>query len=1271
MSLKGTFRIEILRCTFLDAKMHTIFNGSYNEQQSIPLYVKTRVVRGNFIKNENNETSISTNENGKATTESDSAAASDLTHFWPGNMPSASDKPYTSVRHAVDWKVPIEGEDEKKEQDTPSGTPSENENENDDDETHENSGKDRVRFVTFTYPVPGKIQPKNSTDIAAVTNKNKKEVSKGKKAKGGKVKNADDSSNITTSTSSIIAPPLVRLPVKKVKQIKPSSHVLQRSQPFNMNESTLTELANSEIVIELWTGEERNPGIEGSSDKLMGTGSMSRIMDKCMTQWPESFETIVELQGLGVGQTSPHVVIKIIPEPVLSNYMLGSRLLTVKNPGLWRMPAPWIWNVVPLESEKEVEEDAKGKKKPAKDNKPEGGFEDPFPYTQSSFVMGISLTNNTDDDNDDTTGTTNDDPPTPHVVYLHGGAVDATSRCACAEASGFIGTAMMEEDDEEGCPTGSKDEISTVSTVPKMKSDLSLVSWNDNQTADFFISADTIKKWNDSNNLNNSNMLSLNIQVARLQEGYSDGVDTRQLHSSSLSENLNQSDSTELTNSGIIEVFTSSIPINALLTIGCVSHTFDTIALQKETHFDPDKKLWLSLLTDENLIKDKRNTEAKCKIEYVRSETERRMKENEDDDIDDSDLPSLEGVATTGEVDSEGDFSQLFASYNQIQAVGPNVSATPATTPLDAVVTIALNKPIFFDTSINPKDTKSGNKGWMKFNRSHSGKNETILKHSALAESRAVKALANEMALLEKALREDAVLNGGTSSSRLSLSTSDYEAFRERMKVQMLTILKAQLSQHNEVAQDQVISMSSVTSGNPLETAPRPKIQKNELKLAIAHTKRTARNVVNKVFNDADSSNSSNSSNTQNVSARVNSRMPTEQIGILGWQSLIEGNLDRAVKLYTDQIQRLEQEEEQEEKEKGIEEKGIEEKENVQKQMTTTTMEQVEMWYSLSKARIQKKDLPGALVSLDFALNMNPEHVDSLTLRSCVDIELQLSNINNDNNDNINNINANSLSFIERATTNKSTRAILVALYRLTNNDTKALQTVMGRTSSPWMEGVSPPRPQSIVTFLHDATRFCINLKLTKLSIAFIDMARAEERNVVASQVNVYPLARAVREAAYRNTDAVVAHVRDGKGRHVSLSASFNAVRASMNVRATERDNMKAASLKRKKMKTKKKRNAMTPMLADEKAAEAASEAANRSKYEMSGATLDSQNELEYLIDDKSVAVAIQKIKCQTPNGKVMYALAQFRQNQLDDQIHTALFKIVDNGNRTGVLWTR
>ena len=46
---------------------------------------------------------------------------------------------------------------------------------------------------------------------------------------------------------------------------------------------------------------------------------------------------------------------------------------------------------MPLESEKEVEEDAKGKKKPAKDNKPEGGFEDPFPYTQSSFVMGIDL----------------------------------------------------------------------------------------------------------------------------------------------------------------------------------------------------------------------------------------------------------------------------------------------------------------------------------------------------------------------------------------------------------------------------------------------------------------------------------------------------------------------------------------------------------------------------------------------------------------------------------------------------------------------------------------------------------------------------------------------------------------------------------------------------------------------------------------------------------------------------------------------------------------
>lgn len=172
--------------------------------------------------------------------------------------------------------------------------------------------------------------------------KNKKEVSKGKKAKGGKVKNADDSSNITTSTSSIIAPPLVRLPVKKVKQIKPSSHVLQRSQPFNMNESTLTELANSEIVIELWTGEERNPGIEGTSDKLMGTGSMSRIMDKCMTQWPESFETIVELQGLGVGQTSPHVVIKIIHPN--NSVQQGLTLITIQLAKKSKQPSWTRWS---------------------------------------------------------------------------------------------------------------------------------------------------------------------------------------------------------------------------------------------------------------------------------------------------------------------------------------------------------------------------------------------------------------------------------------------------------------------------------------------------------------------------------------------------------------------------------------------------------------------------------------------------------------------------------------------------------------------------------------------------------------------------------------------------------------------------------------------------------------------------------------------------------------------------------------------------------------
>ena len=1212
--MQGTFRIEVLRCTFLEDKMHTIFNGEYNEEKSLPLFARSRVIRSKWNIDESTDDSSDS---------SAAAAATDLTQFWPGDMPAPSDKPMTSVRHTVNWNVPDAADTDS----IDAKTPSEN------SVSAASSFETKVRYVTFTYPTPGQKATNSTAEHGAGVGGNKKDAGKNKGK--GKGKGSKDIS----STPNVVAPPLVRLPIQTVPKVQPSSNILQRSKSFNMDDTTLTELANSELVIEVWAGEERNPGLDGSTDRLLGSGSISRIMKNWMAMWPQAFESIVDLQGPMCGETSPHVVVRVVPDSTLSTYMRGARLLTVKNPGLWRLPARWVWNVVPPEPETE-EEEGKGKKTSAKGKKDADGDGSTFPHAQCQFVMGVSLVSG--NRSSATINSNENKSNNSHVVYLHGGTVDADKRRECTDLSGYVGNTQYEEGDEENQPTGPVSEVYTVPKSPKMlPCEVGIVTWETNLVADFFMSAETVGSWKDSSTKETA--FSLSVQLARLEGGYSAGVDKRILHTSSMLTTLSAADSSDLASGGVIEVFSSSIPLDSLLSMGSKSITVDKIALQKEAHFAADKKTWLSLLTDENLIEDRRNTEAQAKIDYVQSETKRRMADNEDDDIDDSDLPSLDSVTTSGSVDQDGDFAQLFAPYNQVPSVGSGLPPTLAAQPLDAVLTLSIYKPVIPNTSTNPKDRNLGNKGWMKFNRAHSGKNEAILKKSALAESCAIRALSDEMTSLENALREVSVLNGGTSSSRLSLSTSDYEAFRARMKVQMLTILKAQLNQQDEVAQDQAVSMSNPSSGNPLDMAPRKTCAtKHELAMAIAHTKRTARTVVESVFGGDVSS-----SNNQ----KVDSKVSTKQILVNGWQSLVDGDSDKAVKGYTNRLQCLE-------------------KNQKQQKDTTTVTEHAELWHALAQARIAKADLVGAAVCLDAGLNIDAKHADSLMLRSCVEVEIQLPSVS-----------MKSLSYVERATSSKTTRSILFALHRLANNDTKALQTLMGlaTNSSPWIDGVTPPRPQAIVASLHTAARYFMEHRLIALSSAVLDMSRAEERHIDAASSDVYPLARAVREAAYRGKDSVIARVRDAKGRHIGLWACWNSVRASMNIRAAERDAMKAAAQTAKKgrhnnyKENRKKKKIMTPTLVDKKAAEGASEAAGRSSYDISGGTLDAQLELECLITNKmaSLTSSTSSIQCETPEGRVRYALAQFRRAPLDNDIHTKLFGMVHNGNRTGVLWSR
>ena len=90
-------------------------------------------------------------------------------------------------------------------------------------------------------------------------------------------------------------------------------------------------------------------------------------------------------------------------------------------------------------------------------------------------------------------------------------------------------------------------------------------------------------------------------------------------------------DSSGLVNSGTVEIFTNVLPLDSLLKVGA-KETSSQFLFQKENHFVPEKKQWLSLSQDNDLIQDQLNTDANSIINYVNIETERRLKANEDDD---------------------------------------------------------------------------------------------------------------------------------------------------------------------------------------------------------------------------------------------------------------------------------------------------------------------------------------------------------------------------------------------------------------------------------------------------------------------------------------------------------------------------------------------------------------------------------------------------------------------------------------------------------------
>ena len=1288
MDEKGTFRIEVLSCSFDNSKMHTMFDGAYNETMSLPLYVRNRIVRSDWIETDNGM-AAATLEKGNI----DSTL--DLAHFWPGTQSNPSDKPLTSVRHIVGWEIPDASSGESGATDQVDYVADEVQEGEDDNDDGDDDDTIDVRLVTFTYPVPGQKQAATSSD-------SKKEVGGGKaKKRGGSKGGAKGTEKASGDSTLSFAHSLVRLPVIQIPRVRPSPHVLQRSQPFDLNEATLTELAGSDAIVELWTGEERAPGEEGSGDKLVGFGKISRMVRKWIELWPEPFEEIISLEGPGCGETKPNLIVRIVPDQALLNYLLGGRMLTLNSPSLWRMPAHWLWNVDPPVSEnEEVEVDGGGKggkkKKPPAAKKGNAGGNSgsaSFPCANSQFVMGVSLLLSSSDDDEaaaaGAAATTS--PPPRSVVYLHGGKVHPTSRRQCSEASGFIGKATLQDgDDDESGPTGPVVEVCTVPQSPTMDAcDCTLVSWEENQQADLFVSSTTVERWKDSSDKNKKCTLSLQVEVARLMDGYSDSVNRKKLDMVRLSDALRAADAGGLAaGSGTVEIFTSTIPLSSDLFAGLISHEANNVSLEKFQHFSSDQKSWLSL-TDETLATDKRDNETRLKIRYVTEERKRRMKENEDDDIDDSDLPSLDDIVVMPpsiDLNSQkSPFATLFAPYNAV--VIPGVPISPASTPLNAAMKISISKPTFQSTSMSPDNkpnsSMTGSVQWKKYNRTHAAKREKTLRDSASAESRAIVALSIEMERLEKMMCT--AVQGGTSTSKVSLSTADYEAFRARMKVQMLTILKVQLGQNKEVDRDHMLSMttkssSGASSGNPLESAPT-KIcaTKQELAAAIAHTKRTARGLVDNVFGRRAGAGSGGSIISRKIEAER--RASNKQVLTNGWQSLVENVPGRAVQSYTNQLQRMET---------RVVASSMEEK-----RITGS-----ELWHALAQARINTSDLEGALVCLNAALEIDRDHVNTLMLRSCVDAELQLLS-----EDGGNTITMDSLAFSERAVSNvanKMTRATLAGLCRLANNDTKCLQLLFGSTTSensesPWnAPNASSPRPQVVVDQLHVAARYAIDAKLQRLAAALLDAARSEERHEDASMSDVYPLARAVRTSAYRgggSENPIIAKVRDAQGRHVGLVATWYALRASMSIRATEHDAMKAQRLERFAKggsgggsKSKKKQNkdiTMTHALADKKAAEGASEAANRARYEMSGSTLDVQRELEHVLcssssggsgSSGSMDPSSQQqtaMKCTTAEGRVRYALAEFRADNEDDTVHDTLFQMIDSGNRTGVLWSR
>ena len=1196
---QGSFRILILNCTFTEDKLFTLCNGEYNDstQSILPLFCRNKI------------TTVAHDESKERT----------LAHFWPGNMPSEHDKPFTSVRHIpTNWNTPTAENTNTNDQENNTAIPN-----------IADTAKEQRRHVTFTYPPPA---TRSRTGVGAPA------TDAGKKKAKGKQKSSDGNTTTDDSSASRKCPSLIRLPMQPVSTAKPSSHALQRSQPFALNEQTMTELANSKAVVELWAGEEQQPGSDTTTDKLIGSGNVFQVIKKLMYSWPQHFEEEVTLKGLNCGTSSPRITVRIVPDSALLEFMREARLLTIKNPGLSSLPPSWVWNMVPTETNSS-DPDKKGQKD--KDKKGGDANDLPFPDPNAQYMMGISVSTST---------TFETDVNAPATTTFHGGTVNSKTRCDCSKASGYIG--KMNEDD---ATSGATKEPTTLSSSPDMLKFCNLVSWEKNPEnpennsnpveADFFVSAKTI----DGIKRNNTgNKLYVHVQVARLESGYSNDIDASTFKTCSLANALETTDPGGLASSGTIEIFAGVVPLDALFRVGVALHSSKHFLFQKQQHFESEKKQWLSLVNDEALVQDQSNAKANAIVDYVRTETEKRMNANEDDEIDDSDLLPLAAIKNAGEMNPDSLFSRLFLPFNTIDGGGPKNQPILPSQPLNGCLDISINKPIVPVTSECPQDT-TGTK--VKTNRTHAGENEQTLRMFAVAEQQAKTALSNEMKLLEEALAHAASGHGGggASNSRLNLTTEEYESFRERIKTQMINLLKAQLGQTNDVNQDRSVATSLVTSVNPLESKLN---QKMDFSSAIAHTKRTAKNIVQHVFSSTTAA--AHQPNKSKIAVQQ-----SQQRLMNGWQSLVENVPDRAIKQYA----------------------GV---------LGTTTTKRgnvvTDTWYGLAQANIKKGNLSNALECLNTAIVIDNEHVNALVLRTLVEAEQQYSTNQAHHTGVV--VAMDSMTFLERAAPTATIRNLLVAMYRLSNNDTRALHILTG-DGSPWNNTqLIHVRPQSIVASLHGAARYMIDQNLMQLAAVVLDLARAEERNVEASSSNIYPLARAIREAAYRSSDTVIAHVRDLKGRHVGLWCLTIAVRASLDQRATALDEMKTCMLastaaaaavpstkKGKKNKKNKDRSQvqqkdsfLNKKVADERAAESASEAAKRACFQMMGSTLDVQHELEYLT---ASIHAPPPQKCETRDGRVRFALAQFRKNNADETIQSNLIGIADKGNRTGVLWSR